>query len=84
MEGENLPANCIIDKFPNQSKFIFENIKFDSDFDSGNLLNVEKVNDFEFNLWVSADCQGTQSVKNQGMIRNVDPAVKVRGIYTYR
>merc|ERR1712066_995213 len=63
MEDNELPTHCEQGKYPSQQIFSFGDLKLYSNFDSGNLLNAEKVSDFEYNLWVANDCQGTQCEK---------------------
>lgn len=38
-------------------------LTFSSDFDSGNASRVEQVDDHEFALWTTADCEGTEFEK---------------------
>ena len=74
MEESDRPKFCEPNVFPNQNVFEFGDMKFFSDFDSGNLYNVnrkffsqnkqvEKVADYEYNISVANDCQGTQCEK---------------------
>lgn len=55
------PKNCQPKIFPNRTTFTFDKLKFTSDFDSGNMNKVEQVSEFEYNIWVANDCQGTVS-----------------------
>lgn len=49
---------------PQHSTFIFKDIEFCSDFDSGNLFKVEKTGDRSFELWVGPDCCSTLCEKS--------------------
>lgn len=53
------------DTLPSQNVFTIEGVKFFSNFDSGNLYEVEKVAARDYNLWIANDCQGSQSERQQ-------------------
>ena len=44
---------------PQHTTFTFEGIEFSSDFDSGNLLKVEKQTNTSYFLWMGPDCCNT-------------------------
>ena len=62
----NLLPLCL-DKttLPSQNVFNIDGFKFFSNFDSGNLFEVEKAGTREYNLWIANDCQGSQSERQQ-------------------
>lgn len=49
---------------PQHNNFYFPDITFSSDFDSGNLIKVERISQTHFALWVGPDCVNTQSEKS--------------------
>lgn len=49
---------------PQHNTFIFPDIQFSSDFDSGNLQKVEKISNFHYALWVGPDCCNTLCEKS--------------------
>ena len=49
---------------PQHNTFIFDDIIFSSDFDSGNLAKVEKIDSKKFFLWIGPDCFNTMCEKS--------------------
>jgi len=45
---------------PQQNLFHFENLTFDSTFESGNLMYVDKISEDLYHLWIAPDCYQTQ------------------------
>ena len=46
-------------------------LEFSSDFDSGNAMRVEQVDDHEFALWTANDCEGTEFEKSYRTVRSL-------------
>ena len=45
-------------ELPQQTTHLIDNVIFSSQFDSGNLVSVEKTADNSYDLFIGADCQG--------------------------
>jgi len=59
--NEDLPPNPnTILTPPQQNFFPFETLTFDSTFESGNLMYVDKVSEDLYHLWIAPDCYQTQ------------------------
>jgi hypothetical protein len=43
-----------------KSTHIFDDVAFSSEFDSGNLVSIDRIDDCTFDLWIGADCGGTE------------------------
>jgi cytosolic carboxypeptidase protein 5 len=48
-----------MENVPQHAVFNFDRVVFSSDFDSGNLANVEQIDPESFNLWTGPDAMGT-------------------------
>jgi hypothetical protein len=51
-----------MERYPSQNNFEIDSIKFSSNFDNGNLFQVEKVpnKSFEYRIWTAPDNTGTE------------------------
>lgn len=56
----------LMQNYPQQNYFVFDQICFDSRFEAGNLLHAEKAEPNRYNLWIASDCYKTP---NEGKYR---------------
>lgn len=80
----SVSASC-----PQQQFFVFEEICFDSRFESGNLARVRASGQDTYNLWIAPDCSGTMHETKYKVwfyfsVSNVDLAGATSRTFTFR